>query len=66
MRELGEKWERELERWCAPYLEHKVRRRWAPLYLRGLLFPGERKSIEPIVERAAPAATPGIWARVYR
>jgi SRSO17 transposase len=58
MRELGEKWERELERWCAPYLdafEHKVRRRWAPVYLRGLLLPGERKSIEPIVERVAPA-----------
>jgi SRSO17 transposase len=57
MRELGEKWERDLERWCAPYLdafEHKVRRRWAPVYLRGLLLPGERKSIEPIVERVAP------------
>jgi SRSO17 transposase len=34
--------------------EHKVRRRWAPVYLRGLLLPGERKSIEPIVERVAP------------
>jgi SRSO17 transposase len=58
MREVGEKWERELERWCAPYLdafEHKVRRRWAPVYLRGLLLPGERKSIEPSVERVAPA-----------
>ncbi len=40
-----------------PYLdafEHKVRRRWAPVYLRGLLLPGERKSIEPIVNRVAP------------
>jgi SRSO17 transposase len=57
MREAGEKWERELERWLTPYLdgfEHKVRRRWAPVYLRGLLLPGERKSIEPIVERVAP------------
>jgi SRSO17 transposase len=57
MREPGEKWQKELERWCAPYLEafgHKVRRRWAPIYLRGLLLPGERKSIEPIVERLAP------------
>lgn len=34
--------------------EHKVRRRWAPVYLRGLLLPGERKTIEPIVERVAP------------
>lgn len=57
MRDAEEKWERELERWCGPYLdafEHKVRRRWAPVYLRGLLLPGERKSIEPIVERVAP------------
>lgn len=57
MRDLGEKWEKELERWCAPYLDawqHKVRQRWAPVYLRGLLLPGERKSIEPIVERVAP------------
>jgi SRSO17 transposase len=57
MREAGEKWERELERWLRPYLdgfEHKVRRRWAPVYVRGLLLPGERKSIEPIVERVAP------------
>jgi SRSO17 transposase len=32
----------------------KVRRRWAPVYLRGLILPGERKSIEPIVDRVAP------------
>ncbi len=57
MPDLGKKWERELERWSAPYLEafqHKVRRQWAPVYLRGLLLPGERKSVEPIVERVAP------------
>ena len=57
MRNGSEKWERELARWSTPYLEafeHKVRRRWAPVYLRGLLLPGDRKSIEPIVERVAP------------
>lgn len=57
MRDLGQKWERQLDRWTAPYLEawqHKSRQRWAPVYLRGLLLPGERKSIEPIVERVAP------------
>lgn len=57
MRDVGERWQKDLERWCVPYLdafEHKVRRRWAPVYLRGLLLPGERKSIEPIVERVAP------------
>lgn len=50
-------WGRELERWFAPFLAHLRRaeqRVWAPLYLRGLLGPGERKSIEPIAERLAP------------
>lgn len=50
-------WGRELERWFAPFLAHLGRaeqRTWAPLYLRGLLGPGERKSIEPIAERVAP------------
>lgn len=40
-----------------PFLEawrHKKRRYWAPLYLRGLLLPGERKSIEPLAARVAP------------
>lgn len=38
-------WERELEQWIAPFLEvfgHKAQRRWAPVYLRGLLGPGDR------------------------
>lgn len=57
MREAAQMWEGELERWCTPYLnafDHKVRQRWAPVYLRGLIMPGERKSIEPIVGRVAP------------
>jgi len=40
-----------------PFLDawrHKKRRHWAPLYLRGLLLPGERKSIEPLAARVAP------------
>ncbi len=50
-------WEREFGRWLAPFLEalgHKQRRKWAPLYVRGLLGPGDRKSIEPMAERVAP------------
>ncbi len=50
-------WEAELERWSAPFLERigrAERRRWAPLYLKGLLLPGERKSIEPLAERVCP------------
>jgi SRSO17 transposase len=52
-----EPYERELDRWLEPVLEafqHKVRRKWAPLYLRGLLAPGERKSVEPMAGRVAP------------
>ncbi len=41
----------DLDRWLAPFLEalgHKKRRVWAPLYLRGLLGPSERKSLQPM------------------
>jgi SRSO17 transposase len=50
-------WEARFDRFLQPFLEawrHKTRRKWAPLYLRGLLLPGERKSIEPLAERVAP------------
>jgi SRSO17 transposase len=50
-------WADELGRWLAPFLAALSRpgqRRWAPLYLRGLLLPGERKSIEPMAARIAP------------
>lgn len=50
-------WARELERWLAPFLarlSRQAQRRWAPVYLRGLLVPGERKSIEPMAQRVAP------------
>jgi SRSO17 transposase len=32
-------------------LGHKKRRIWAPLYLRGLMDPGERKSLQPMAAR---------------
>ena len=44
----------DLDRWLAPFLEvlgHKRRRTWAPLYLRGLMGPGERKSLQPMAAR---------------
>src|SRR3954468_14359377 len=37
--------------WLAPFravLGHRKRRVWAPAYLRGLLGPGERKSLQPM------------------
>src|SRR3712207_6908506 len=53
-------WEAELERWLAPFLarlRRKAQRHWAPFYLKGLILPGERKSIEPMAARVAPADT---------
>ncbi len=38
----------DLDAWLAPFLDvlgRKTRRTWAPLYLRGLLGPGERTTI---------------------
>jgi SRSO17 transposase len=53
-------WEEELERWLEPFLRRlrrKAQRRWAPFYLKGLILPGERKSVEPMAARVAPADT---------
>src|SRR5512135_175853 len=50
-------WQDRLEVWLEPFLErlgHKAQRRWAPVYLHGLLGPGDRKSLEPMAERVAP------------
>jgi SRSO17 transposase len=52
-------WPTRLADWLAPFLEHlrqPCQKRWAPVYVRGLLGPGERKSIEPIADRLAPGA----------
>lgn len=56
----AEGWEDGLERWLAPFLERlrrREQRRWAPVYLKGLLLPGERKSVEPMAARVAPGDT---------
>jgi SRSO17 transposase len=53
----AEDWEDELERWLEPFLarlRRKEQRRWAPFYLKGLILPGERKSVEPMAARVAP------------
>jgi hypothetical protein len=53
-------WEGELERWLAPFLERlqrQAQRRWAPVYLKGLIPPGERKGVEPMAARIAPGDT---------
>ena len=53
----------DLDRWLEPFLAalgHKKRRGWAPLYLRGLLGPSERKSLQPM---AASLGLPGHASR---
>ena len=54
-------WENELDRWFAPFSEalgNKVRRKWAPIYLRGLIAPGERKSVTVMADRVAVGDAP--------
>jgi SRSO17 transposase len=49
-------WRDELGRWLKPFLDrlgHKARRQMCPLYVSGLIGPGDRKSIQPIAERLA-------------
>ena len=44
----------DLDAWLQPFLAvlgHKKRRTWAPLHLRGLLGPSERKSLQPMATR---------------
>src|SRR3954451_17572934 len=46
-------WRAELDGWLAPFLTvlgHRKRRVRAPAYLRGLLGPGERKSLQPMAD----------------
>ena len=50
-------WTRALEKWLEPFLDrlgHAKRRRMCPLYVAGLIGPGDRKSVQPIAARLAP------------
>ena len=47
-------WRSELEVWLRPFLEvlgQPARRAMCPLYVAGLIGPGERKSVQPMAER---------------
>ena len=49
-------WKEELGRFLKPFLDrlgHKARRQMCPLYVSGLIGPGDRKSIAPMAERLA-------------
>ena len=61
----------DLDRWLAPFLammRRVTRRTWAPLYLRGLLGPGDRKSLQlmaPFARVGANATGNGRWFEGY-
>ena len=47
-------WRDELGRWLKPFLDrlgHKARRQMCPLYVSGLIGPGDRKSVQPMAKR---------------
>lgn len=49
-------WNDDLSQWLAPFLArlgHKARRKMCPLYVAGLIGPGERKSMEQMAARVA-------------
>ena len=65
-------WRNDLERWLKPFLDllgNKRRRRMCPVYVTGLIGPGDRKSIQPMAERVAPGdydqlhhfVSAGVW-----
>ena len=50
-------WIEELTRWLEPFLArlgNQTRRRMCPLYVAGLIGPGDRKSVQPMAARFAP------------
>jgi SRSO17 transposase len=52
---VDENWRIDLERWLEPFLaglSHPARRRMCPLYIAGLIGPGDRKSMQPMAARA--------------
>src|SRR3954468_9371584 len=54
MAETGADWRAELERWLEPFLarlSHPARRAMCPLYVAGLIGPGDRKSVQPMARR---------------
>jgi SRSO17 transposase len=54
MAHAGSDWSDELERWLQPFLDrlgNKSRRRMCPLYIAGLIGPGDRKSVQPMAQR---------------
>ena len=55
----GADWRCDLDAWLEPFvarLGHRARRAMCPLYVAGLIGPGDRKSMAPLAERAGMAS----------
>ena len=53
-----ETWRAELGRWLVPFLaalSHPAQRRMCPIYVAGLIGPGDRKSVQPMAARSHEA-----------
>lgn len=56
-------WRTDLERWLTPFLArlaHPARRAMCPLYVAGLIGPGERKSVQPLAHRLGLPSNDGL------
>src|ERR1700689_1768498 len=54
----------DLDKWLVPFLDvtgRSTRRKMAPLYVRGLLGSGGRKSVQPMAERLGVAGDAPLW-----
>jgi SRSO17 transposase len=56
-------WQTDLEHWLEPFLarlSHPARRRMCPLYIAGLIGPGDRKSTQPMAQRLGLGSHDGL------
>jgi SRSO17 transposase len=63
MADEGANWQADLERWLEPFLarlSHPARRAMCPLYLAGLIGPGERKSVQTMARRLGLGSHDGL------
>jgi len=54
-------WREELETWLKPFIQalgDRRRGRMCPLYVAGLIGPGDRKSIQPMAAKAEDVSYP--------
>jgi SRSO17 transposase len=61
--EEGANWGTELDRWLEPFLaglSHPARRAMCPLYVAGLIGPGDRKSVQPMARRLGLGSHDGL------